>query len=355
MRGNGVVTSDILPSVSAIKKTKTSGKVNRLLRKIGFLTVSVLFRWLIWLFLGACYHLAGIQFFDYLFLVYPGTDSDLDGYCPRWLAKSRLFREKPVIAGVVSKGCAGRGLVLAVPNTAFDFQQNRDVCEKIIKRLKRIKWLVGAKSIALAGQMPGIIIRHGMDLSDPFVRGNKGTVFCISEAVRNVVEKHGLKPGKFQIAIVGVGYVGRLLMDYLEFLGHKVIGVDIKLRNHSSGVILTDKAPQALSCAKIVVVLTPKGSDFIPYLKYLKKGTIIVDDTHPKIRKRPEGFFFYKVAVGLEGVKFYPRLPGYKADWIPGCAVEAIVSAATGSFNSGRSETFIKKARELGFYAHLVN
>ena len=104
-------------------KTKT-----RLMRKVGLLLVSLFLRWPIWLMLSFC-RLAGIRFFDYLFLVYPGTDSDLDGYCPRWLARSWFFRDKPVIAGVISKGVAGgRGLVLAVPNTVAELHKSSKVC-----------------------------------------------------------------------------------------------------------------------------------------------------------------------------------------------------------------------------------
>ena len=333
--------------VSVWKKTAAS-----ICRKLGFLTVSILLRWPIWLFLGAlCFF--GIKVFDYLFLVYPGTEKDLDGYCPRWLAKSWIFRGKPVIGGIITSGIGGRGLTLVIPNTINEIKSNKDTSKKIVRRLNWIKRLVGAKSIALAGQMPGIIIRAGQDLVEPFVRGNKGTVFCVTETIKSALKKHNLILKQLNVVVCGVGYVGGVLMSFLEEEGYNVTGIDIKARRR--GVKLLNEAHGILMKADLVVVLTPKGSDFASYMDFVKPGAIIIDDTHPKIHRKSNGHSFYKVAVGMEGVKFFPRLPGYKSDWIPGCAVEAITSAATGDFNGVSQEVFNKQARDLGFYAHLVN
>jgi len=354
-RNFGQMVSDVLTETEQegnrrLRKLTLRKTAESILRKIGFLTVSLFLRWPIWILLGIARF---FKPFDYLFLVYPGDDSDLDGYCPRWLAKSWLFSTKPTIAGVISKGSGGRGLVLVVPNTASDFQANKETCQAIVRRLKRISSWIGAPSIALAGQAPGMITRHGVSFEEPFVRGNKGAVFCVAEVIEEVMQKHNLVPGQFKITLVGVGYVGNLLMSFLEEEGHDVEGIDI--RNHRNRVSLQEDAPTILNQADMIIVLTPKGSDFIPYLPYLKEGAIVIDDTHPRIRKKLNDITFYKVAVGMKGVNFTPRLPGYKSDWIPGCAVEAMVSAKTGDFNGDTSSRmFHKQAREMGFYAHLV-
>lgn len=320
------------------------------LRKVAFITVSLILRWPAWGILGL---VRIFKPFDYLFLVYPGTDNDLDGYCPRRLAKSWLFSKKPAIGGIISKSVGGRGLILVVPNTIKEFLSHKDVCEKVMQRLERIKAIVGAKSIAIAGQVPGMLSRHNLFLEKPFVRGNKGTVFCIMETVYEVMKKHGLEPGEFRIVVVGVGYVGTLLLSSLKELGHNIVGVDIRVNR--KGVFLPQESHPLLKEADMVIVLTPRGSDFAPYVSDLKIGAIVIDDTHPKIIQRPVGVNFYKVAVGLKGVKFYPRLPGYRAEWVPGCAVEAIYSAATGQFNGSSQEEFNQKAKELGFFARLVS
>lgn len=312
--------------------------ISRIVRYSGFLTISLLFRWPIWIALGAA---RIFRPFDWLFLVYPGTDADLDGYCPRRLAKSRLFRGKPTVGGIVSKGSSGRGLLLVAPDTAQEMVADPLVCLAVMRRLEWIMRLCGAKAIAIAGQGPGIISRHGIEIKSPFVRGNRGTVFCVMQTIAEVMEKHGLKAGEFRLCLVGVGYVGELLLEALREEGHDAVGIDIR-RVHD-GVLLLEEGIDVLRRTDMAVVLTPKGSDFMPYISDLKEGAIVIDDTHPRIHYNGNHVSFYKVAVGMAGMRFYPRLPGYRADWIPGCAVEAICHAAEGNNGSGVSHTHTHK------------
>jgi hypothetical protein len=343
-----VVAPDI-PFDVGIARKKDQMKI---LRQAGFILVSLILRWVVWGILGA---LRIFKVFDYLFLVYPGSPRDLDGYCPRKLARSWFFSKKPTVGGIVSKGQVGvRGLYCVVPNTAREFNERPDVCKEVKDRLVWLNNLVGARAVAVAGQVPGIMARNGAPIEKPFVRGNKGTVFCIMETVSEVAKRHNLNPAKTDIIVVGVGYVGGLLLDELRNEGYNAIGVDTELKKRDI-VTLQEDSSLFLSRADIVIVLTPKGSDFVPYVRHLKKGAIVVDDTHPKITEKPQGVTFYKVAVGMRDVKFYPRLPGYKAEWIPGCAVEAIFSAATGKFNGSSQKDFNEEAKKLGFFAYLVN
>ena len=336
-------------SVAEVAKKKSDSF--RILRQTGFILVSLILRWVVWGVLGA---LRIFKIFDYLFLVYPGSASDLDGYCPRKLARSWLFSKKPTVGGFISKGQAGvRGLYFVVPNTAKEFSLGKDVCEGVKKRLVWLNNLVGSRAVAVAGQVPGIMVRNGISIEKPFVRGNKGTVFCIMETISEAINKHELKPVDTSIIVVGVGYVGGLLLNELRADGYNAIGIDIEIKK--GGIVALDEdAGGFLPQADLVVVLTPKGSDFAPYVQYLKKGAIVIDDTHPKITDKPVGVKFYKVAVGMEETSFYPRLPGYRANWIPGCAVEAIMAAATGEFNGCTQKEFNRKAKELGFFAHMV-
>lgn len=79
-----------------------------------------------------------------------GRRKDLDGYCPRWLAKSFLFSGKPTIGGVITKGDSGvRGLVLVMPNTIQECIKDKSLCLDITRRLDRIAELIGASAIAI--------------------------------------------------------------------------------------------------------------------------------------------------------------------------------------------------------------
>lgn len=331
------------------KRRKKDNVLVRFLRYTGFLTVNLALRHFFWVIL---FLLRPFKFFSYLFLVYPGSDSDLDAYCPRKLAKSWLFSCKPTLGGVISKSVGGRGLILVVPNTIAEFKADKKICEKVMDNLEKIRRIVGADSIAMAGQMPSAFVQRGLKLEKPFVRGNHGTVFCVMETIKRAAEKHNFNSDA-RIAVVGVGYVGSILLDALWDEGYEAIGIDIEFKSQS-GVAIMEDGKALLRIADMVVVLTPRGSDFDPYVRYLKKGAVVIDDTHPKIVGfNDNGVSFYKVAVGMEGVKFLPRLPGYQDNWIPGCALEGIYSSVTGQYNGQSQKSFNKKARELGFYAHL--
>jgi hypothetical protein len=347
------------------------------LKKVGcnvwFITTSLLLRWPVIIVIAIACRIIP-RLFKYIFLVYPGTDSDTERFCPLWLANSWAFSGKPTIGGVISNGTAGRGLYFVVPNTAKQFREEKKVCENIHRRLAWFNKIFRTKAIAIAGQGPGMFDRQGVKIAEPFVRGNKGTVFCIMETIREAMKIHELNPGSFRIALVGVGYVGSILMDAMKTEGHDIFGIDIK--RHCDGIMLPEEGKAELRKADMTIVLTPEGSDFTPYVSYLKKGAIVIDDTHPKIRNHPEGAFFYKVAVGMKTergwvkslsglmpflnrfsekeVKFIFPLPGYRSNWIPGCTLEAMYSAYTGDFNGTPQADFNQICQEMGFYAHLV-
>ena len=323
------------------------------MRKVAFLTMNVILRWPIW---GILRCLRRFSLFDYIFLVYPGDSSDLDGYCPRWLARSWLFLRQPTIGGMISG--KSLGLVLVVPNTVGEFKSNSETTRVVLERLAAIQKRIGAKSVALAGRLPTVAEHQGVKLAPPFVQGVRGTLFCVMDAIERAAEKHALDPARSRIGILGVGRIGHVLLEETAKLGWNIFGVDVRpdaradVHADRVEVFCGPPAFDALATADVVVVLTTAGSDFYPYLKYLKPSTIVLDDTHPMIRQKPDGIVFYKVAVERKDVFFRPKLPGYKKHWIPGCAVEAIVTANTLDFDMDQ-QTFNKTARALGLRATL--
>ena len=287
----------------------------RKIRKSAFILVNVILRPLIW---PTLLILRPFRFFDYLFLVYPGTDYDLDGYCPRWLARSWLFSGRPVTGGIITRGTTGvRGLILVVPNTARQLLAEKSIVLGIVKRLDSIANLVGAKTIAMAGQLPSIAEKHGITTNEKFVNGKLGTVFTIEATLEKILGLENAVSDPL-IAVIGTGFIGRVVLENQKHKGRKTTGFNI------------DSDMTKISDADIVIVLTPRGKDFMPYIPYLKKGAIVIDDTHPRIFTRIENATLYKVAMSIEGVKFLPKLPGYLFDWVPGCAIEAILQAGFG-------------------------
>jgi hypothetical protein len=312
----------------------------RKIRKSAFVLVNVILRPLIW---AVLFVLRPFRLFDYLFLVYPGTDYDLDGYCPRWLARSWLFSGRPVTGGIITRGTTGvRGLILVVPNTARQLLAEKSVVLDIIKRLNFISALVGANTIAMAGQLPSITHKHGIETDQKFVNGKLGTVFAIETTLEKILKLRDSKADPV-IAVIGTGFIGHAVLENQKGKGRKVVGLNI------------DSDVSAIADADIVIVLTPRGKDFMPYVPFLKKGAIIIDDTHPRIFARIENATLYKVAMSIDGVQFRPKLPGYLYNWVPGCAIEAILQARFGHDTIVDSEKARLAADTIGLKPILVN
>lgn len=328
-----------------------------MIRKFLFILINVFLKWPVLFFLSL---LSRIRFlrFDFLFLVYPGSEKDLTTYCPRFFYRyKKIFFPGLLIVGFVGKGNnprAKRGLVLGITKGLPELSKNPDNLLKLKKQLVFLTKLLKADSIALAGQLPGFFSRCGLKLEKPFVNGVRGTLFSVMETLEQVLIKEGLERKKVNIALVGVGFTGGKLLEALKESGFNITGIDIKKTN--KGIVLAENAVKELSCADIIIALTPKGSDFLPYVKFLKKDAIIIDDTHPRIVKGfdLEEIIFYKVALGFPGNYFYPRLPGYKKNWIPGCALEGIyTSFFREDFQLKDQHRFNLKAKDLGFFAFI--
>jgi hypothetical protein len=291
--------------------------------------------------------------FNCIFTVYPGSQKDIDGYVPPgfgWI--KHLASGKPFLAGVITTGNGlGRGLILAVPNTVDQFKTDRKLVGNIMTRLKRTKNLIGAKTIAVAGQGPRFFKSH-FPYEQPFVYGLKGRVFSVVETVEQVAEKHGLPRAETTVAILGVGEIGHAIIANLREKGYRTIGIDIRVVD--GRVAIGSQGMETLKNADLIVVQTPRGNDVVPYYENLKKTAILIDDAHPRITVKPDEVKFYKVAIGRTGVELKPPLPGYEKYWIPGCVQESLVVAESGRTDMSQEE-FHNRSKELGFFAHLID
>lgn len=174
------------------------------------------------------------------------------------------------------------------------------------------------------------------------------------DTIREVTDKHRLIPGKFKVAVIGIGYIGKALLERLEIAGYNATGIDIRMNRKN--VVLAENAPEVLKETDMVIVLTPSGDDVVPYLRHLKYGAILVDDTHPMIRQGKNYMHIYKVAMELRETIFLPPLSGYRKSWIPGCVLEAIVVCSQRSPGKIKDQNeFDEVARKVGFRAIPAN
>lgn len=310
--------------------------------------ISTVFRWPLW---GGLFLSRALISWRTLFVVYPGHISDVKAYCPDsliWMRDTWLFRGKPQFAGIqVRRGAKGTeafwGIVLYISSTTDELREDRQLVLDIMRRLRFLGRLLGTEVIACAGQMPSIIHKHEIGIEPPFIDGRLGSSYSVISTVTKIYEKYQIQKQRSLLVLVGIGFLGRSVMENLEISGYRVRGIDIVTTK--SGIHLGDNALKTLSEADVVVVLTPRGQDFVPYLEHLKPGAIIIDDTHPKLRHGAERNPVYKVALEWPGFEFNPRLPGYKKQWIPGCMVEAIVKSRGDRAHSSYGD-FSQSARQ---------
>lgn len=309
------------------------------LRKFLFIVISLLLRYPILLLL---FILRPLRLFQYIFLVYPGKDKDIEGYCPLWLAKSIIYSAKPSIAGIITKSKTNaRGLVLVIPNSTNQLLHYKKISQQVMDNLNMIAKIVGATTIGMAGQGPGIMSKHSIETGKKFMHGTMGTVFSISQTIDASIIKNAFSKSS-KIVIVGKSFISNGLVEFLRQKGHNAIEI-----NKSDEL-------SPLKNADIIVALTLSGKMFYPLFPYLKENSILIDYTHPKMLKKPRNTYFYKVATGIEGVKFIPRLPGYQPKWIPGCCIESIIHSSYGDTPFNHQNLFNESAQKLGLIPLLV-
>lgn len=295
--------------------------------------------------------------FGYIFLVYPGALTEVRGYIPQWYRKIT-----PIISvvGVISKGKQGkRGLVVAVFWTIEEMERENRL-EVIACHVVKLTKSLGAKSVALAGRMPGVLKQKDCFslISPPIVVGDKGTIYTILLSIKQITEALGICVSKITIGILGYGFIGSRLVNSLHcFCTNRIVVVDPRIK-HERGdhnEVILSRDPAKLANCDLVVILTATGEQAEGAIQYLKPGVIVVDDTHPQLPHRlssrieRNGGRVIKAVLGLDGVSFHPRLPNWEANWLPGCCIEGLVSATKG-FASSQLE-FNQLAQEIRFKA----
>ncbi len=294
----------------------------------------------------------GRTIFKFIFLVYPGTLDQVKGYVPLWY---RALASMISVIGVVTGKYPG--LVLTIPWTLEELEDENHRHERLARLARELTNLaenIGAESVALAGRLPGVLLRNGYELKKPFIKGEKGAVFTVVETVRQALD--GTDPATVRIAVLGGrGFVGTPVVTSLRQLGGKVIAVDPRARNGKG-----TRDPLAVQNCDVVVVLTATGEQAETSVEYLKQGALVVDDTHPQLPRRiisaikAKGGTVTKATLTLDGTRFLPRLPKWQPDWLPGCCVEAIVVAANNDTVIASQQDFDRLANKLGFQAIAV-
>lgn len=293
--------------------------------------------------------------FKFIFLVYPGTIKQIQSYIPLWY--------KPYIPLVSFIGIVTgkyRGLVLSIPWTLEELEDENNSLKrigKIISKIDRIAGFIDVQGIALAGRLPGILTQGGYEFSLPLVRGDMGSVYTVLGAIDSVVRLMKLNTIKIGV-LGGYGFIGSRVVKALKE-HYDVVGVDPRILRKNGERLQMYRDPAELSNCDLIVVLTARGEQIEGAVEHFKKGVIVIDDTHPQLPRRliksiekKEGKVF-KSVLTFDGLKFWPPLPNWEDNWLPGCCLEAIVISLSKKQIKNQEE-FNVVASQLGFWAPQV-
>lgn len=319
------------------------------------------------------------------FQVYPGGEEDARAYLPKWI-RFILERIFPFyLIGIILGGKEGGfGLTISL----FRDPQGYNVSDLLlVKRAEeRLSAVFGDIPIGLAGRTPaefaGRVREHpGMRIAFPLIDGVRGTVFTALECLRGALEnllgknlsqeeltlfqKLALLQKEVTTGVVGVGSIGRPVMQILRGFG-TVVAYDTRAREeYTRGNFRYTNNPKYLKDCNVIIILTPRGEDIENIIPFLKRGVMVLDDTHPeipeflvqRIEEEKQGEV-WGIAVRKEGMMFWPKLLGFLAYALPGCAVEMFIESflrrrRKQSVSQFTQNEFNELAIQLGFYAAL--
>lgn len=294
---------------------------------------------------------------DYVFVVYPDSERDKRRYCPAWL--ERLLG--PVVPSGISQFGRYWGLMVSGHATMESLESSPERFQAILD--DTTEEFPNVEVIALAGRLPSIAHRTGVEIVGPFTQGSRGTLCAMVAASRELARLRGQEPAHMTIAVIGgAGFIGSQLVRELAYEFGAVIAVDSRYdgaQRRDGPILFTDRAEQ-VAAADAVLVLTARGDDASAIVPFLAPGTVLADDTHPEIpaplRRQiaARGATTLKVTMSADHFRTRPRVPMLRSDDIPGCLLEALVVLERGGEVLASQATFDRAAHELGFRVRLA-
>lgn len=294
---------------------------------------------------------------NYVFVVYPGTEADKRLYCPAWA--ERLL--PPLSPSGVIRFRGRWGLMVAGLVTAELLERRPAAIQALLDEARRE--FPDVRVIALAGRLPSIATRAGVDLDQPFTRGDRGTLSAMLSAARELARLSGRPPGELTIAVPGgAGFIGMQLVLELAVEWGRVVSIDPRFegeRRAHDNILFTER-PEAVASADAVLVLTRRGDDVATIAPFVAPGTLVADDTHPEIpadvRRTMEdrGARVLKASMYDAHFQILPRIPMFRRDDIPGCLLEALVVLDSGHSVVGSQAGFDRAAARIGFRTRLA-
>ena len=329
-----------------------------ILRQFFFFLTAFVLRWPVWFLI---YLMGRVGLVKFVFLVYPTDDVECNNFVPNIPIMRRFLSGRPSPGGLVVDGFRPIGIYFVVPDQPMTLmrKKNKDIAERIIKRMLWIKKLTGAKTIGLAGQLAPIFEkRHNIKIEPPFFSSTNGNIYSIESAINWAATNRNVFSKQSRIAIAGGGELGETLRKHLNKKGFRTDTVDVRFTRKGSALpINSEKSVNILKASDFVINLLPKGEDFFSgnINETIGKATSVIDFSRPAIKTdKLHQKVFMGNRVQKSGIRFVLALPGgWKQKQIPACSLPAMMSALTGRAESVLGE-FCQSARLENFTTALV-
>lgn len=294
---------------------------------------------------------------DYVFAAYPGSEAHKRHCFPPWVERTL----RPVFPVAVIRFGRYWGLMVSGLASAETLESAPEQLEAFLSEVHG--QFEGVEAIALAGRLPSLAAKRGVDLDPPFTHGDRGTVCAMLWATRQLAQRLGKPTDDVTLALIGgAGFIGSRLIESLTTEFDRVIAVDPRYAGASreAGNVFYTARAEDVREAEAVMVLTARGSDTASIAHHLRSGTVVADDTHPEMPEairdvmEERGATVLKATVADDRIRFVPALPDFRSDDIPGCLLEALVVVQRGEEILDSQAGFNRAADELGFRARLT-
>lgn len=295
-----------------------------------------------------------------IFVIYPHDKKEYANLCPNYKFFLNFLSGRPTPGGLILDKWKPVGIYLFISNTPQELikKKNRHIAEDIVRRMKWIQKISGAKACGFAGQLGPILERrHGISMEPPFFGSTMGNIFSIDDSISFLAKKRNKPLWQLSIAVIGGGELGEMLQEHFQTQGYKADLVDVLYRRRSGTEIrdIQVTGPQ-LKQVDFVINLLATGEEFLSsgISDLLRPSTTVIDFSRPPIAKEKlQVQIFMGNRVQRPGLRFAFALPGWKQQELPACSIPSILASYYGIVEQ-KPATFCAAARQVSFETALA-
>ncbi len=211
------------------------------------------------------------------------------------------------------------GLICAAPVTEAEFTdpKNALLLHRLLRRMLRIKMLLGVEQISFAGILPSVLRGRYPQSTDDVDRDRTPEV--VQRAVQEVRRKHFTNLHHNVVLLGGAGRIGQAVHERLKEDGIEVVVID--------SAVPAAPAFKDLRAVSMILVDVSRPGVIQRHIHELPEGSVVLNEVFPEPGRDVVKQLKIRniVAYHISGVRaeVYPSLPhGYK-NAVPCCAIHS--------------------------------